>query len=311
MESFTDEEDSIEANVSSMRQELQLGKRTLLMGILNVTRNSSDGGQWFELNKALARADALIEAGADIIDVGGESTRPGSSDVSVEEEIRRVIPVIRAISRQVPVSIDTWKADVAEAALDAGAVIINDIYGFHVDPAMPRLVKEYGAGVILMHNATLYRSGQPDAVKVFTSGKTLPEPVTDVIEKTAGLSTLDAAIACLDQSVRIAREAGIPDASIMVDPGIGFGLSAEENRLLVANLDAFTQWNLPLLLAVSRKRYIAETLSTSDVHRLEAGTAASNAIGILQGADAVRVHDAAYHRPFLDMMDSLLMQRTK
>ena len=260
---------------------LPIGSRTLIMGVLNVTPDSfSDGGQFFLLDKALAHAERMIAEGADIIDVGGESTRPGGAAiVSAEPELERVLPVIRRLAMQssVPISIDTTKAEVARAAVDAGAAIINDISGLRFDSRLADEAAKSGAGLVLMHSR-----GTAGALH------SLP-PVPDIIaEVTSGLRN----------SVAIAQQRGVKRQSIVIDPGIGFGKSQEQNIELIARLDQIITafHDFPLLIGTSRKSFLGRILAdvngnpaTPDA-RLH-GTMASLTAAVLKGAHIVRVHD--------------------
>jgi dihydropteroate synthase len=260
---------------------LPIGQRTLVMGILNVTPDSfSDGGEFFSLDKALAHAEQMIAEGADIIDVGGESTRPGDAAiVSAAEERKRVLPVIEELTKRfdVPISVDTTKALVARAALDAGAAIINDISALRFEPEIADEVARLGAGLVLMHSR-----GTPGALHG------LP-PVADIIDEVTS---------SLRSSIEIAEQRGVKRESIVIDPGIGFGKSQEQNIELIAKLDqliaAFPDF--PLLIGTSRKSFLGRILADADGNpapvedRLHASLA-SMTIAILKGAHIVRVHD--------------------
>lgn len=244
---------------------LTLGERTLVMGILNVTPDSfSDGGRYADPGAALERALQMVEEGADIIDVGGESTRPGHQPVPADEELRRVMPVLELLVREVPVpvSVDTTKAVVARRALEAGAHIINDQWALRADPEMARVVAEYGAPLIIMHNqrGTEYRDLMGDIVLF------------------------------LEESIEMAERAGIPRERIIVDPGIGFGKTVEQNLEVIRRLRELDCLGRPVLLGTSRKSVIGKTLDLPVDQRVE-GTAATVALGIANGADIVRVHD--------------------
>ena len=260
---------------------LPIGHRTLIMGILNVTPDSfSDGGEFFSLDSALAHAEQMIAAGADIIDVGGESTRPGGAAiVSAAEEEERVLPIISQLVKRfsVPISIDTTKAVVARAALDAGAAIVNDISALRFEPKIADEVARPGAGLVMMHSR-----GTPGALHG------LP-PVTDIIEEVT---------TNLRSSIEIALQRGVKRESIVIDPGIGFGKSQEQNLELIAKLDqliaAFPEF--PLLIGTSRKSFLGRILRDANgtpappEDRLHA-TMASTTAAILKGAHIVRVHD--------------------
>ncbi len=252
---------------------LDFSKKTYVMGILNVTPDSfSDGGLFFSEKKAIEHAIRLIEDGADIIDIGGESTRPGSEPVPVEEEIRRTIPVIKAISREikVPISIDTYKSDVAKHALDAGASIVNDISGLRFDPEMPKVVSEYKVPVIIMHI-----KGRPKDMQQNPVYEALIPEIMDYLRI----------------SIRLANKFGISDDKIIIDPGIGFGKTFEHNLEIIKNLKEFTLLGKPIAVGVSRKAFIGKILGdVPPSERLE-GTTAAVAISIFNGANIVRVHD--------------------
>src|ERR1043165_7221553 len=259
---------------------MPIGEHTLIMGILNITPDSfSDGGQFVHLDTALAHAEQMIAEGADIIDVGGESTRPGGEPVSVDEEIERVVPVISALAQRtdVPLSVDTTKSEVARAALDAGAAIVNDISALRFDFYVADAVARAGAGLVLMHSrgtpATMHR---------------LP-PVADIMYEVTH---------SLRASIKMAERRGVKRESIAVDPGIGFGKSQEQNLELIAKLDqlAATFPDLPLLVGTSRKSFIGRILADKNGEqapieaRLE-GSLSSLTVAVLRGADIVRVHD--------------------
>jgi dihydropteroate synthase len=260
---------------------LPIGKRTLVMGVLNVTPDSfSDGGEFFSLDKALAHAEQMIAEGADIIDVGGESTRPGGAAiVSAEEELERVLPVINRLTTRfdVPISIDTTKASVARAALHAGAAIVNDISALRFDPEIADEVAKSSVGLVLMHSR-----GTPGALH------SLP-PVDDIIEEVTS---------SLRSSIEIAEQRGVKRKSIVIDPGIGFGKSQEQNIELIAKLDqliaAFP--DLPLLIGTSRKSFIGRILADANgnlapVEERLHGSLATLTAAVLKGAHIVRVHD--------------------
>ena len=260
---------------------LPIGERTLVMGVLNITPDSfSDGGEFLSLDRAIARAEQMIADGADIIDVGGESTRPGGAAIVLaEEELDRVLPVIEKLAGRfsIPISIDTTKATVARATLDAGAAIVNDISALRFDPQIADKVAKSRAGLVLMHSR-----GTPGALHG------LP-PVADIIgEVTSSLS----------ESVTIAERRGVKREAIVVDPGIGFGKSQEQNIELIAKLDQIISAfpDFPLLIGTSRKSFIGRILANSNGEpapvdeRLHGGMASLTA-AILKGAHIVRVHD--------------------
>jgi dihydropteroate synthase len=260
---------------------LLIGGRTLVMGVLNVTPDSfSDGGEFFFLDRALAHAEQMIAEGADIIDVGGESTRPGGAAiVSAEEELERVLPVIGELAKRfdVPISIDTTKASVARVALDAGAAIVNDISALRFDPQIADEAAKSGAGLVLMHSR-----GTPGALHGLV-------PVPDIMEEVTS---------SLRSSIAVAEERGVKLESIVIDPGIGFGKSQEQNIELIAKLDqliaAFPDY--PLLIGTSRKSFLGRILADRNgtpapsEERLH-GSMATITAAILKGAHIVRVHD--------------------
>lgn len=251
-----------------------LGHRTWIMGILNVTHNSfSDGGLYLEKEKAVEHGLRLIKEGADILDVGGESTRPGSDPVSAEEEARRIIPVISEIREKsdILISVDTTKAEVGQKALDAGADILNDISAFRYDPRMLTLAAERKAPVILMH-----MKGTP---KTMQHNPTYDDLLSEVKS-------------FLAERVETVRSYGIEPDKIIIDPGIGFGKRMEDNLCLIKNLYILEELNLPILLGVSRKAFIGQILNLPPEERLE-GTIASALLSIMNGAHILRVHDVA------------------
>lgn len=252
---------------------------TYIMGILNVTPDSfSDGGKFNSVEAAVAQARRMADEGASIIDVGGESTRPGYTKVSVQEEIDRVVPVIESIrsERDVLISIDTYKSEVAEAALQAGASLVNDIWGFKADERMAEVTKKYNASCCLMHN-------RKEAVYS---------------------SFLDDVISDLSESVAIARAAGISDSQILTDPGIGFAKSFEQNLFITKNLTRLKELSLPFLYAASRKSMIGLALDLPVDQRLE-GTLATTALAVSAGALFVRVHDVEPNRRLITMLEKI------
>ncbi|BCB95902.1 dihydropteroate synthase [Dissulfurispira thermophila] len=243
------------------------------MGILNVTPDSfSDGGLFFSEKNAIEHALRLVEDGADIIDIGGESTRPGSEPVPVEEEIRRTIPVIKAISKEIksPISIDTYKAEVARRALDAGASIVNDISGLRFDPDMPKVVSEYKVPVVIMHI-----KGRPKDMQQNPQYEALIPEIMDYLRV----------------SIRLANKFGISGDKIIIDPGIGFGKTFEHNLEIIKNLKEFTLLGKPIAIGASRKAFIGKILGDAPPSERLEGTAAAVAICIFNGANIVRVHD--------------------
>jgi dihydropteroate synthase len=268
--------------------ELSLGPRTYIMGILNVTPDSFyDGGRYFKLDDALRRIEKMIVEGADIIDVGGESTRPGSLSIPEEEELRRVIPVIKEAVRRfdVVLSVDTTKAKVAEEALREGASIVNDISGLKFEPKIGEIVAKWRAGLVLMHTTS-----RPYDMQSKTQYNSI---VTDIVQS-------------LEVSIRLAEQKGVSPESILVDPGFGFGKTAEQNLLLLKRLGDFLVLRKPILVGTSRKSFIGKVLGTElPEERLE-GTAATIAIAIMNGASIVRVHDVLYMKRVAMMVDAVL-----
>jgi len=275
------------------------------MGILNVTPDSFSGDGLFKpgdsnpVEVALHQAHQFVEVGADILDVGGESTRPGSESVSAEEELERVIPVIQALAEQLPdtlISVDTYKAGVATAALEAGAHIVNDIWGLRADPKLATVVAEHACPVILMHNRS-----NPASVEVRAQlGNAYIGPdYVDLLEdvKRELLESVDRALA-----------AGIAKEKIILDPGIGFGKTVAQNLELIDRLGEIRELGYPVLLGPSRKSFIGYTLDLPPDRRLE-GTAATVSVGITRGADLVRVHDVQEIMRIAKMTDALVRRR--
>jgi dihydropteroate synthase len=247
--------------------------KTYIMGVLNVTPDSfSDGGLYFNKTTAVDRALKMEDEGADIIDIGGESTRPGAERISVQDEIRRVVPVIEILAKKltIPVSIDTYKSKVARHALAAGASFVNDISGLRFDREMPSVVVEHEVPVVIMHI-----KGTPKNMQKRPVYKALVPEIIDYLRT----------------GIDIARKAGIPGDKIIIDPGIGFGKTVEHNLEIIRRLDSFTGFEKPILLGPSRKSFIGKILGDIPVTERLEGTAAAVAIGILNGANMVRVHD--------------------
>jgi dihydropteroate synthase len=257
-----------------------LGKKTIVMGILNVTPDSfSDGGRYNTLEKAVAHARRLYEEGADIIDIGGESTRPGSTPVDLEEELNRVIPVVEAVAREldIPISVDTYKAEVARQAILAGAHLINDVWGAKKEPEIAVVAAQYRVPIVLMHNRTEAKYEN-----------LIEEMKQDLLE-----------------SVKIAKEAGVSDEQIILDPGVGFAKTYQHNLTVMRHLDEFVALGYPVLLGTSRKSLIGNTLNLPPDDRVE-GTAATVAFGITKGCHIVRVHDVKQMVRVCRMMDALV-----
>ncbi len=257
------------------RRSLPYGERTLVMGVLNATPDSfSDGGQFFSFDQAVAHAELMIAEGADIIDIGGESTRPGSVTVSEAEELRRVIPVIQSLTKSatVPISIDTTKSAVARAALEAGAEIVNDISALRFDSAIAHEVAKAGAGLVLMHSR-----GTPKTMQQIP-------PADDIMSEVIGV---------LRQSIAVAEQRGVSPECIAIDPGIGFGKTAEQNVEVIAKLGQLAEVfaDFPLLIGTSRKSFIGKLLDGAPADERLNGTIATVVAAVFKGAHLVRVHD--------------------
>jgi len=280
------------------------------MGILNLTSDSFSGDGLFtrqnceddidnthslNINEAVAQAQRFINSGVDILDIGGESTRPGAKQVEVEEELNRVIPVIAALSEktEVVLSIDTYKAEVAEAALQAGAHMINDVWGLNADKEMAGIAAKYSAPIILMHNRSSWAHAE---IKSTLGGRYIGMEYEDLIEDIK---------AELSRSVSTALEAGIPSEHIIIDPGIGFGKTVEQNFELVNRLGDIRSLGYPVLFGPSRKSFIGYTLDLPTDQRVE-GTAAAVSIGIDRGADIIRVHDVEYMKRVAKITDAIV-----
>ena len=279
---------------------LEWGRRTYVMGIVNITPDSFSGdglavATEFE-RQAVTQANAFLADGADILDIGGESTRPGSVPVTAEEEKARVLPAIRAVRQTAPnvlISIDTYRADVAGAALEAGADWINDVWGLRMDPRMAGLAAERGCPVVIMHN----RSKPKDvAQEQRLGGRYVGVHYDDLLGDIK---------AELGEQIDMALSAGIRPEQIILDPGIGFGKTVAQNLELLDRLGELKTWGFPLLIGPSRKSFIGFTLDAPPDQRLE-GTAATVAIGIARGADIVRVHDVAVMARIARMTDAIV-----
>jgi dihydropteroate synthase len=267
---------------------LDLGARTHIMGILNVTPDSfSDGGRYAALDRALARAGEMVVAGADIIDIGGESTRPGADPVPEDEELRRTVPLIERLAAElaVPISIDTYKSSVARKALEAGASIVNDISGLRFSPDMANVAADYGAAVVIMHIKGTPRSMQQNPV------------YADVVDEVRQY---------LEEGIELAVKAGVDRERTLIDPGIGFGKNLGHNLALLDRLDEFRGIGRPVVLGTSRKKFIGTVLNIPVPEERAYGTAATVALGIQRGAALVRVHDVAGMAQVARMTDAIL-----
>jgi dihydropteroate synthase len=273
---------------------LLLGERTLLMGVLNITPDSFyDGGRFFDPEAAVARALAVQRDGADLLDIGAESTRPGSHRISAAEELRRLLPVLEALrgKLKIPISVDTQKSSVAEIALGAGAQILNDVSGLRTDPRLAKVAAQHGAPLILMH-----MRGNPRSMQ---KGPFARDVLKDVASS-------------LSHAISLARKAGVAKSQIIIDPGIGFGKSFSQNYELLANLPALAKLGFPILIGASRKGFLGATLAKNGKpappdQRLW-GTAATVAASILHGAHIIRVHDVLEMAQVARVTDSMLEQ---
>lgn len=265
-------------------REIALGERTVLLGVLNVTPDSfSDGGKYSDPDAAFARALEIEEQGADIIDVGAESTRPGSARISAAEEMRRLIPVLKRLKGRltIPISVDTYKAEVAERALELGVEIINDPSGLTFEPQLARIVSNHDAGLIINH-----MRGRPET---WTKLGPLPDPMTAISRD-------------LDAAVSRARHVGVDKTKMVVDPGLGFGKRKEQNSVILARLHQLAGLETPILIGPSRKHFLAQ----QSVEETRFATAAAVTAGILSGAHLVRVHDVKEMRVVADVADEIL-----
>jgi dihydropteroate synthase len=273
------------------------GARTYVMGILNLTPDSFSGDGLAEKNReaAFEQARLFVEAGVDILDVGGESTRPGAAPVSAQQELDRVLPVITWLAAEFEtlISIDTYKALVAKEAIQAGASILNDVWGLKADPSLAQTAAENNVPVILMHNRSNPNNA---AIKEYLGGRYIGMEYDDLLEDVKSE---------LKESVDLAHKAGIPDEKIILDPGIGFGKTVEQNIELISRLDEIRSLGYPVLLGPSRKSFIGYTLGLPPDDRVE-GTAASVAVGITRGADIVRVHDVPEMMRTVRMTDAIV-----
>lgn len=291
--------------------------KTAICGIINVTPDSfSDGGQFFAVDQALQQARKLIAEGASMLDIGGESTRPGSSYVEIEEEIQRVVPVIEAIRKEsdVLISIDTWKSQVAEAALAAGANLVNDITGLMGDEKMADVVAKAGAKVVIMFNPVMARPQHPSSLIFprFGFGQAFTEKEIAGFEK---MPVEDLMTAFFDRALARAEKAGISKGKIMLDPGIGFGLTKKENLLLLRDLNKLHQQGYPIFLGVSRKRFVINILEENGFEvnpetevgfrNRDTASAHVTTIAARQGVEVVRVHDVASHRLAVEIASAI------
>jgi dihydropteroate synthase len=269
------------------RRELPLGDRTLLMAILNLTPDSfSDGGKYLDPDRAFARAIELEEQGADIIDIGAESTRPGAAPVTAAVEMQRLIPVLKRLKDRlaIPVSVDTYKAEVAERALELGAEIINDPSGLTFEPQLARVVSNHDAGLVLNH-----MRGRPETWEKLAP---MPDPMGTIVRD-------------LDAAVGRARRVGIDKTRLVADPGLGFGKRREQNAFVIGHLSAMQSLDLPILAGPSRKHFVARESPTET----QFATAAAVTATILGGAHIVRVHDVREMRAVADVADEILHTR--
>lgn len=262
-------------------KEFEIGKRTYIMGILNVTPDSfSDGGKYNDIELAIKRAEKMIRDGVDIIDIGGESTRPTHTPVGEEEELNRVVPVIKALREKfdIPISVDTYKGKVAEEAIKAGADLINDVWGFKKDKYMATVAAKYGVPCCIMHNRNDNEYGD-DIIETMKSD--------------------------MEECIKIALDAGVKKENIILDPGIGFAKDYDQNLEVLNRLDEFWNMDYPVLLGTSRKSVIGNTLNLPTDERLE-GTLATTTLGIIKGCEFVRVHDVLENKRTALMTDAMV-----
>ena len=283
-----------------MKNELlpELGKKTYIMGIINLTPDSFSGDGLLRerdyIRTALLQAEHFMQDGCDILDVGAESTRPGAVEISAEEELNRLLPVVKSLREAMPnviLSIDTYKAETAQACLAEGAHIINDIWGFRYDPAMASTVAEAGATAILMHNRTQGAQAVTSELGGRYEGVEYEDVVTEVRD-------------WLAEAAASAIEAGVRPDRIIIDPGIGFGKTIEQSLFLLKHIDELRDLGFPILLGISRKGFIGHTLNLPQGERLE-GSLAANAWGVLHGADILRVHDVRETVRLARMLDAI------
>ena len=270
------------------QREIRLGERTILLGVLNVTPDSfSDGGKYSDPDRAFARALELEEQGADVIDIGAESTKPGSARISAAEEMRRLIPVLKRLKGQLsaPISVDTYKAEVAERALELGAEIINDPSGLTFEPQLARVVSNHDAGLIVNH-----MRGRPE---MWPKLAPIPDPIATISRE-------------LDAAVSRARRVGIDKSRIVIDPGIGFGKRKEQNSLILGGLHGLAALDLPIMVGPSRKSFLTHKTAEETKY----ATAAAVAASVLGGAHVVRVHDVREMRAAADVADEILQQKS-
>ena len=291
--------------------------KTAICGIINVTPDSfSDGGQFFAVEQALQQARKLIAEGASMLDIGGESTRPGSNYVEIEEEIQRVLPVIKAIRKEsdVLISIDTWKSQVAEAALATGANLVNDITGLMGDEKMAHVVAKTGAQVVIMFNPVMARPQHPSSqiFPRFGFGQAFTEKELADLEQ---LPVEDLMTAFFERALARANQAGVARDKIMLDPGIGFGLTKKENLVLLRDLDKLHQQGYPIFLGVSRKRFVINILEENGFEvnpetevgfrNRDTASAHVTSIAARQGVEVVRVHDVASHKMAIEIASAI------
>jgi dihydropteroate synthase len=271
-----------ETSLDCRGRKLTFGRETLVMGILNVTPDSfSDGGRYSDLEGATARAVEMAAEGAAILDIGGQSTRPGFTEIPAEEEIARVVPVIeRAASRvKIPISVDTYKPQVARAALSAGAHLLNDVYGLQRDPQIAQLALEFSCPVVVMHQEAGFKDSVEDPIEMMKR--------------------------FFDRSLQIAKQVGVHESNLILDPGIGFQKTQQQNLAVVARLDELRTWGFPVLLGASRKSFIGNVLGGLPADQRLEGTLATTALAAWHGVEIVRVHDVAANLRVTKMISAL------
>jgi dihydropteroate synthase len=265
--------------------DLEIGQRTLLMGVLNVTPDSfSDGGDFYAPDAARAQAETLAQEGADLIDIGGESTRPGATPLSVEGEVARVVPVFETLKGRAlpPLSVDTYKSQTARAALESGAAIVNDVWGLQRDTETARVAADFGAGLVLMHN----RESADDGIDIVADVRSF-----------------------LARSLSIALAAGIGEDRIVLDPGVGFGKTPRQSAEVITRLGEIKALGFPILLGASRKRFIGHILGIENPKDRLNGTIGAHLAGVANGADIIRAHDIKPHREALDVFAAIRRDR--
>lgn len=300
-----------------MRETQSMRNQTQLCAILNVTPDSfSDGGKYFRIEQAVKQAKKLIASGADMLDIGGESTRPGSTIISIEEEIKRVVPVVLEIRKfsSIPISVDTWKSEVADAALEAGANIINDITGLFGDSNMAYVIAKHQAKVIMMFNAVLARPTH-EASLIFPKFYKEAPFSKEELDSFSAVNALDLMSTYLNQSIQMGIKAGLEKDQMILDPGIGFGLTNEENLSILSQIDRLKALGCPIFLGVSRKRFLTNALDKEQIktdgeeglHHKDVATSMISLYAMLHEIDILRVHDLTWNKLASQLASQLLL----